>query len=708
MKPISRIFHRSKGASSEQENVEHGREINEEGKLPVAGDNPITVPEDDTLGRADLAQSFAQRVLTLDSRQGVVVGVLGAWGTGKTSFINLARIGFDQAHVPVLDSNPWMFSGAEQLVSRFFTELAAQLELRPALTDIAQDIFGYGEALSGLAVLPGFSPWAQLAGGASKGISKTIERRREGIGGRRARLQKALAKLTLPIVVVIDDIDRLSSSEIREVFKLVRLTASFPRIVYIVAFDRLRVEKALNDEGIPGRDYLEKILQVAVDLPSAPPQLLHRQILNALDDALTGIDNPGPFDSQLWPDLFMEVVRPLIRNIRDVRRYAASVRGAVSALNGKIALADVLALEAVRTFLPDVYYLLHGAVATLTTAESLSFGSNSEDLSLKASVEALIRASGSHEAVVRALIGRLFPAAARHIGGSHYTVDWKGRWLRERRVAHEEILSLYLEGVAGVRLQAFASAEQAFALMADQTAFDNYLRSLDAERLEDVIASLELWEGDFSPVHVVPGTIVLLNLLGTLPRRDRGMFELDARLTVGRVTYRLLSSLKDPAQIEAAVRQILPELASLYSKLEVIEDVGYRKGAGHRLVSEAAAAEFERNWRQDVRSTKPSDLERERDLLRLLIVAKEETEPDEDDLLIPEDARLTLAILETSRNDVRSQIAGSRAVRRSPRLAWDALITLFGDADALAARVDQLRTHGLSGQISGRLETESF
>ena len=55
---------------------------------------------------------------------------------------------------------------------------------------------------------------------------------------RRDKITKALTKLKKPIVIVLDDIDRLTTPEIRDIFKLVRLTANFPNIIYVVAFDR--------------------------------------------------------------------------------------------------------------------------------------------------------------------------------------------------------------------------------------------------------------------------------------------------------------------------------------------------------------------------------------------------------------------------------------------------------------------------------------
>lgn len=455
----------------------------------VLGDNPIRHLEDDALGRAVAARSFAQQVLALDATEGVVVGVLGAWGSGKTSFINLARSEFEQASLAVLDFNPWMFSGAEQLVESFFVELAVQLRLRPGLADVGKDLEDYGETFTGMAWLPLVGPWIERGIGATKILGQILQRRKEGVGGRREKLEKALAVLDKPILVILDDIDRLSTSEIRDVFKLVRLTASFPNVIYIVAFDRARVEEALAEQGVPGRSYLEKILQVAVDLPELPRDVMNRQISSAIDNALTDIERPGPFDEISWPDVFMEIIRPLIRNMRDVRRYAAAIQGTVRSLDGRIALGDVLCLEAIRVFLPDVFGQLHGAVDGLTTTSELSYGGRDDPPNIKKQVDDLIKAAGIQDEVVRAMINRLFPAAERFIGGTNYGPDWKARWLRDRHVAHADILRFYLERVVGEGLQAFTDAEQAWSLMGDGEALNTYLRSIDAERLQDVIGS---------------------------------------------------------------------------------------------------------------------------------------------------------------------------------------------------------------------------
>jgi predicted KAP-like P-loop ATPase len=666
-------------------------------RVPVAADNPIRSSTEDRLGRAAAATRFADDVLAVDASEGVVVGVLGAWGSGKTSFVNLGRERLADRGATVIDFNPWMFSGTEQLVTTFFVEVAAQLRLQPGLAEVGKDLEEYGEAFAGLGWLPLVGPWIERGRLANKAISKLLQRRKEGAGARREQVVKALRQLPHPVVVVVDDIDRLSTNEIRDIFKLVRLTASFPNVIYVVAFDRERVEVALTEHGVPGRAYLEKVLQVAVDLPALPERVLTREILEALDDALRGVETARTLDEEAWPDIFIEVIRPLIRNLRDVKRYAAAARSTVRELGDEVQLADLLALEAVRVFLPDVFVRLHASTAALTTpAPGIGLSDRS---GLKEQIDDLLAAAGSYDALVRSLIQRVFPAAQRHLpSGQHYGGSWTNQWLRGRRVAHEEILRLYLERVAGEGLRAFRDAERAWELMADEDRLDQYLRSLDPQVVEDVIAALERYEDEYRPEHAVPAITVLLNLLPELPDQPRGMFEMETHFVVGRVVYRLLKALPDAAAVEAAAEAIVPKLESLSSQLELITDIGYRENAGHKLATEAGAARLEAEWRARVREAPPEVLVREHALAPALLVARTDAaSAGENEIVVDASPEVTLAVLRTSLTYIRSQSANSRAVRRSPRLPWNSLSDLYGGEDILVARVNALRDAGLPG-----------
>jgi len=83
------------------------------------------------------------------------------------------------------------------------------------------------------------------------------------------RTNEELAAVNLPIVVLIDEVDRVEDDEIRSIAQLVRSVGDFPGVSYALAYDPKRVIQALGgaertdvlrDER--GRAYLEKIVQI--------------------------------------------------------------------------------------------------------------------------------------------------------------------------------------------------------------------------------------------------------------------------------------------------------------------------------------------------------------------------------------------------------------------------------------------------------------
>lgn len=662
--------------------------------MKIAGDNPITFPEEDTIGRTSFAKSFAKQILSLDASKGSVVGVLGAWGSGKTSFINLARNELNHVDITILDFNPWMFSGAEQLMQSFFYELSAQLRLRPELSKVGDAIGTYGEIFSGMGWIPFVGPWVERGHKASDVISQIMKGRKEGIGTQRKKIENALYDFNKKIIVVIDDIDRLSTPEIRDIFKLVRLTANFPNIIYVVAFDRYRVENALSEEGINGRDYLEKILQIAVDIPPIPYQVLSTQILTAIDTAIKDIEKTGPFDEQIWPDIFMEVIRPLIKTMRDVRRYAVNIHGTIASLDGEVALQDVLALEAVRIFLPDVFKAMQTSIDVLTTINDFEYSSNRNISSpQKAKIEKIIELAGVNSDIVKDMIRRLFPAARRHIENTSHGAEWRNGWLRERRVAHEDILHLYFEHFTGDHLKAFLCAEEAHQYMNNRELLDYYLRSLDDSEITSVISALEVYEDQYKNDCVEPTSIVLLNLLYTLPDNRVNMYDYGVRLKIMRVVYRLIRSLKTPDLIEITVKSILPEVTTLSAKYDLIGMVGHIEGVGHKLISEEASKKLELEWALEVKAASDDELLKEPQLLRVLFVANKYLTGSSEQIVVSDTAELTLAVLKSSQSEAMSQSFDSRLIKKETRLAWASLIELYGNEDVLKNRIEHAKNY---------------
>jgi hypothetical protein len=300
--------------------------------------------------------------------------------------------------------------------------------------------------------------------------------------------------------------------------------------------------------------------------------------------------------------------------------------------------------------------------------------------------------AGQNGPVANAVIERLFPAAQQYTGGSNYGPDWEGTWLRERRVAHREILDTYLDKIVSDDLHTFNSAEKAYSISDDREALNSYLRSLAPLKQEDVIHSLEAFEGRFKREAIIPTSQVLLDLMSDLPERERAMSSfLDARLVVTRVVLRLVRQLTEDPEREAVILEIYDSLESPAARLNFVQMVGHRQNSGHKLVDESVASDLEKQVIAQIRNMSAEDLLQQSDPFELLwaaLIWSASTEP-----IVPPAAPVELheSIFMAAQTETRSQTLGSRAVRHSPRLFWKGLLDIYGGEGDLRKALEDIR-----------------
>ena len=416
--------------------------------MAITADNAVRTSAEDRLGRTATAATLIHAIRAAASAEGYVLAVVGPWGSGKTSILNLMQEKLEQEDTTIIvNFNPWMFSGAEQLVDAFFRELGAQLRETGGNTfnKIATALDQYSFLFSPLTLIPGAGSYISRAIDLAKGLKKYGDSKKPSVDAQRKQLHTLLSELDSPIVMTVDDIDRLSDGEIRAIFKLVRLTGNFPNLVYVLAFDRARVEMALSGSGFDGKAYVEKIVQQGIRVPEISRTQIAELLTEALNDAMSEINELPYFDQNRWLDILAEIILPLVRTMRDVRRFAAAAATAAREFNTEFNLTDVLALEAIHVFLPAKFELIAKSRDALT-AESDFVAPNA------ANAIATLTDGGGNEnvaAVMTALITRVFPLASHHIGGQRYSgtfvSQWLSQWLTARRLAHGDLLGGYLE-----------------------------------------------------------------------------------------------------------------------------------------------------------------------------------------------------------------------------------------------------------------------
>ncbi len=314
-----------------------------------------------------LATSFARYACSLDASEGVVLGVYGPWGSGKTSFLNLTECAFEEIGVDVLRFDPWHFSGTGQLLNRFFEEISTKSSKLNFSKHFPKHLATYVE-LIGIASI--VAPEVSVVLPISRFVSSMFQCANppQSLKEVRDEIEGELRNRELPIVIMIDEVDRLTKEEVLEVFKLVRLIGRFPQLIYIVACDREQVEKALdrNQDYHSGRRYMEKIIQYPVNLPHIADHRLIQLLDKGPKDILDSANLDRVIKNDRWPDIKSTIVAPLLKNLRDVNRFLTVVSAAVDDLESLVTPVDVIALEAVRMFLPDTFIILPTIINVIT------------------------------------------------------------------------------------------------------------------------------------------------------------------------------------------------------------------------------------------------------------------------------------------------------------------------------------------------------
>lgn len=277
--------------------------------LSLATDTPIKAREQDLIGRIPFAERLADILKSAAGPESLVIGLYGPWGSGKTSVINLVENALSRkdddgkAGVSVVRFEPWNYLTAEQLLAQFLKEVEGALDkdaygrrklfgkLRGKRPEVLNAFAAYSEALLMTAGAAASLAGAPLAGVAVPAFGNRLTSRlrksadRAGsVSAKKQRLEEELLKFDGRVVVIIDDIDRLPNDQVRMVFQLVASLAKLPKINYLLSFDEEVVTRALSEvQKCDGAEYLEKVVQVPVRLPSISSGDLERILLKDID-----------------------------------------------------------------------------------------------------------------------------------------------------------------------------------------------------------------------------------------------------------------------------------------------------------------------------------------------------------------------------------------------------------------------------------------
>lgn len=324
-------------------------------------EKPIILGKEDLLGRAKVANELSREIKSYKNEDSLTIGIVGKWGSGKTSFINMVLENFEENDdYIIIKFNPWNISSRKQLISDFFLQLSNNIEKKGSneiIGAVGKSLGTLSKFFKPLGFIPPLSVLSTIGDiteKASEFINEYVESEKEDLKSLKDNINNKLTNLNKKIIIVIDDIDRLCDEEIREMFQLVKSIADFKNTIYILSYDREIVTKALDktQQG-KGEEYLEKIVQVPLVLPYISKNDLDKIFINRLNIIINIPDEE--YDNSYFSEIYYNGLAENFENLRDIERYMNVFSLGINLAREELNINDYIVITLIKVFEPDLY-----------------------------------------------------------------------------------------------------------------------------------------------------------------------------------------------------------------------------------------------------------------------------------------------------------------------------------------------------------------
>lgn len=352
-------------------------------------DLPIEKLKDDRLGFEVLATQIANVIADKGSSEGLVVGVEGRWGSGKSSLVNLVVDCLSQptASQPlIVRFQPWLVGERDLLLHTLLRELRSSLhkysdqseqpiisrqmseKLNEKIRLYSDKVAKVGRALSIINTMTGGAvPFmAQVSEGMiAVGEGAGALEDEKPLADLKEELAVLLRKLDRRILVIVDDIDRLEPRDAIEILRLVKAVADFPNMVYLLCYDEVHLAAAAVSATSThnGNEFLEKFIQVVFTVPLPESFNLRRWFAEEIEKVVT----LSPHDADRLATVIDVEGGHRLPTPRSVKRALNAVWTTWPSVRDQVNVADFVWIQLVKTSNMPFYKWIEDYVRNFTS-----------------------------------------------------------------------------------------------------------------------------------------------------------------------------------------------------------------------------------------------------------------------------------------------------------------------------------------------------
>lgn len=349
-------------------------------------DVAIEDSSEDKLNRDIFAHNLANSILTYDQEESLTMGIIGNWGSGKSSLINLTINRLKNDFI-IIRFDPWFFSNQNNLYLQFFKTVIDEIKKEEIKKEgIFESKIKSKEELF---KKPNNSLENYINYIKNSSINLNVDNldyilnsnkfeSYNSLEFHKNQCEEYFENLDIKIIVIIDNIDRLVAAEIVQIFTLVKSVANFEQFIYILSFDKEIVSKVLKEVVCDyNDDYLDKIIQIPIIIPkiseSKIEELILADIYPIYMNQLEKFHNANDEFKQV-----IDYIMLFIKDIRGLKRYKNMLNFYIDNITYDLNINDLCLILMIQLFNYELYLKIKENEYLLTIDEKLFENNNQQ------------------------------------------------------------------------------------------------------------------------------------------------------------------------------------------------------------------------------------------------------------------------------------------------------------------------------------------
>ena len=306
----------------------------------ILRDWPIERKCEDIFDLSNEAQKIADEILGLDNTKTWSLAITAQWGAGKTSFLNLIKENFSDKDFEILYFNPRDSKSFRTIQEDFFSQIASILsKYDSGCNGILKDYMSSLQLIDNRGVIEKIMSFYKIWD-------------KEDL---KEKLKKSFGHINKKVLVLIDDFDRLSKEEIFEVLKLIDSNAAFGNLIFLTAYDKTQVNKALGESNnTEDACFVDKFFNLEFFIPSRP----YSYITNYIGENLCLLLNAKEAEaSSIKTTLYNteEILKEYLPTLRDAKRFINQFSMDYRLVRGDVKLYEYVLVQLIKYRYHDEY-----------------------------------------------------------------------------------------------------------------------------------------------------------------------------------------------------------------------------------------------------------------------------------------------------------------------------------------------------------------